>query len=97
MAETTYFCENCGTLVKSTDMSCTNCKKSFAGVRCPLCLYEGKLEEFLHGCPKCGYVEKKREPIIKKPKKTFKISYTTVAMICIIALFLVMLLYLMAI
>ncbi len=50
-----FYCESCGAEVPQNARVCTNCGKFFSSVRCPKCGKTGKTEEFIHGCPKCGY------------------------------------------
>lgn len=51
-----FFCEACGAEVKGRSESCPQCGRSFLGIRCPRCGKEGSAEEFLRGCPDCGYM-----------------------------------------
>lgn len=50
-----FFCESCGVEVNQNARVCTNCGKFFSSVRCPNCGKTGRTEEFIHGCPDCGY------------------------------------------
>ncbi len=50
-----FFCENCGSEVPENAKVCKTCGKFFISVRCPKCGATGSHEEFLNGCPKCGY------------------------------------------
>ncbi|MCQ2591637.1 MAG: zinc ribbon domain-containing protein [Treponema sp.] len=50
-----FFCENCGNEVRSKDKVCTHCGKFFSSVKCPSCGKIGNTEEFVNGCPDCGY------------------------------------------
>ena len=50
-----FYCESCGAEVPQNARVCTNCGKFFSSVKCPKCGRTGKTEEFIHGCPKCGY------------------------------------------
>lgn len=50
-----FFCENCGTEVKHDAKFCNKCGKFFYSVRCPMCGKTGNQNEFINGCPKCGY------------------------------------------
>ncbi|MGI9256693.1 MAG: zinc ribbon domain-containing protein [Salinispira sp.] len=52
-----FFCENCGSKVRSRDKICPKCGKFFYQVRCSNCNHEGAVERFLRGCPICGYRE----------------------------------------
>ncbi|MGF7108947.1 double zinc ribbon domain-containing protein [Treponema pedis] len=71
-----FFCENCGKEVKRNTRVCPHCGRFFASVRCPECNYLGSTEEFINGCPECGYAftsdsdktkksgkKKRREPV----------------------------------
>jgi len=55
MKSTKFFCENCGTEVKRNARICPTCGRFFSAVRCPVCNYTGQGEEFVRGCPNCGY------------------------------------------
>lgn len=55
MAETKFFCENCGTEVKHNAKICSKCGRFFSAVRCPCCAYMGEAALFRQGCPNCGY------------------------------------------
>jgi ssDNA-binding Zn-finger/Zn-ribbon topoisomerase 1 len=35
--------------------SCPQCGRFFASVRCPHCGFTGRDEDFVRGCPVCGY------------------------------------------
>ncbi len=50
-----FYCENCGSEVPEDDNVCPNCKKRFAGVKCPRCFFEGNAADFENGCPRCHY------------------------------------------
>ena len=50
-----FYCESCGAEVAQNARFCTNCGKFFSSVRCPKCGKTGKTEDFIHGCPDCGY------------------------------------------
>ena len=54
-AEAKFFCESCGSEVPSKAKVCPVCGKFFASVRCPKCGRTGASEEFIKGCPTCGY------------------------------------------
>ncbi len=54
-----FYCENCGSEVPEDDNVCPNCKKRFAGVKCPRCFFEGSSADFENGCPRCHYDPKK--------------------------------------
>lgn len=53
--EAKFFCESCGAQVKQNAKFCTNCGKFFSSVRCPKCGCTGRTEQFIKGCPECGY------------------------------------------
>ena len=50
-----FFCESCGAEVPQNSKVCMTCGKFFAAVRCPNCGNTGNTEDFINGCPKCGY------------------------------------------
>lgn len=50
-----FFCESCGHEVSEKAKVCNFCGKFFSSVRCPKCGNTGSTEEFIHGCPQCGY------------------------------------------
>ena len=50
-----FFCENCGSEVPENARVCKKCGKFFISVRCPKCGATGSNDDFLHGCPQCGY------------------------------------------
>ena len=50
-----FFCENCGSEVPENAKVCKTCGKFFISVRCPKCGATGSHDEFMNGCPKCGY------------------------------------------
>lgn len=56
--EAKFFCESCGSEVPSKAKVCPVCGKFFASVRCPKCGRTGVSEDFLKGCPDCGYAMK---------------------------------------
>ena len=59
-----FFCESCGAEVSQNARVCTNCGKFFSAVRCPHCGRIGRTEEFIHGCPECGYAVSPSQSII---------------------------------
>ncbi len=59
-----FFCESCGAEVAQNARVCTNCGKFFSAVRCPHCGRVGTTEEFIHGCPECGYAVPPSQSII---------------------------------
>jgi ssDNA-binding Zn-finger/Zn-ribbon topoisomerase 1 len=50
-----FFCDNCGAEVAMSAKNCPQCGRFFASVRCPKCGFTGKDEDFVRGCPACGY------------------------------------------
>ncbi|MDR2177536.1 MAG: hypothetical protein LBP20_05780 [Treponema sp.] len=50
-----FFCDNCGAEVEMSAKNCPACGRFFASVRCPKCGFTGKDEDFIRGCPVCGY------------------------------------------
>jgi predicted RNA-binding Zn-ribbon protein involved in translation (DUF1610 family) len=50
-----FFCDNCGAEVAMSAKNCPRCGRFFASVRCPKCGFSGKDEDFVRGCPACGY------------------------------------------
>jgi len=50
-----FFCESCGHEVSEKAKVCYFCGKFFSSVRCPKCGCTGNTDEFIHGCPQCGY------------------------------------------
>lgn len=50
-----FFCDNCGHEVPFNAEVCPKCKKTFSGVRCPVCQFSGPPSQFQNGCPRCGY------------------------------------------
>jgi uncharacterized membrane protein YvbJ len=50
-----FFCDNCGAEVPMAAKSCPQCGRFFASVRCPKCGFTGRDEDFVRGCPVCGY------------------------------------------
>jgi hypothetical protein len=55
MKDIRFFCERCGTEVRSKDKICQTCGSFFVQVRCPLCNFQAEANKFTHGCPSCGY------------------------------------------
>jgi predicted RNA-binding Zn-ribbon protein involved in translation (DUF1610 family) len=65
-----FFCDHCGSEVSQEATECSQCGRSFASVRCPICGFIGEGKIFNQGCPNCGYSEpsgtsepKEREPL----------------------------------
>lgn len=68
--EAKFFCECCGAEVTRNSKSCPKCGKFFASVRCPQCGRIGSNEEFVNGCPSCGYAVS--DPLkVKQNKNVF--------------------------
>lgn len=53
--EAKFFCESCGSEVPRKSKTCPMCGKFFASVRCPQCGRTGSNDDFINGCPTCGY------------------------------------------
>lgn len=53
--EAKFFCESCGSEVPRNSRTCPECGKFFASVRCPKCGKTGTNDDFIKGCPSCGY------------------------------------------
>lgn len=53
--EAKFFCESCGNEVPRNSKTCPSCGKFFASVRCPHCGRTGSNDDFINGCPTCGY------------------------------------------
>jgi len=56
MRKMKFYCESCGARIKLTDKVCPKCGINFEGIKCARCGYEGSEEEFINGCPECGYL-----------------------------------------
>lgn len=72
--KTSFYCDNCGSLVAANASNCPTCGRYFSAVKCPKCEYTGALREFTEGCPVCGYMtttqaENQEEQKPKQPKK----------------------------
>jgi predicted amidophosphoribosyltransferase len=65
-----YFCENCGAEVKRDAKVCPECGRFFASVKCPQCGHIGQVDEFVSGCPVCGY----SDPAKGNAAQTHKVS-----------------------
>ena len=55
-AKREFVCQNCGKTVPANKGKCPHCGRFFKGVRCPKCFYIGESDDFLKGCPSCGYL-----------------------------------------
>ncbi len=51
-----FICENCKNAVTTAEPACPHCGALFFGVKCPQCNYSGKIDFFVTGCPRCGFV-----------------------------------------
>jgi len=69
-----FVCQNCGKAVPANTGRCPHCGRFFKGVRCPKCHYVGESNDFLKGCPSCGYLgdEAVNEDISGLKKKSKK-------------------------
>lgn len=50
-----FYCETCGREVPVDVDECPYCGMHFYGVMCPRCGKSGPANEFINGCPRCGY------------------------------------------
>lgn len=64
--ETRFFCEGCGNDVPFNTEVCPYCGRIFLDVKCPICGVTGTTQQFLNGCPSCGFMSPAGE-IKKKP------------------------------
>lgn len=53
--EAKFFCQCCGAEVPRKSKFCPKCGKFFAAVLCPNCGHTGNTQDFINGCPQCGY------------------------------------------
>ncbi len=67
-----FFCENCSNEVKRNTRVCPHCGRFFASVKCPQCYHEGASDDFLGGCPSCGYAVNTGSPSSKNSSKKKK-------------------------
>ena len=58
-----FFCENCGKDVQEQDTVCSHCGAFFVALRCPRCAFQAKSHRFVHGCPNCGYLSDRLDPL----------------------------------
>lgn len=56
---TRFYCENCGKEVEESHDICPHCGAFFTAIKCPKCGFRGKLHQFDHGCPRCGYLSER--------------------------------------
>lgn len=75
---TKFFCENCGNEVKRNTKICPHCGRFFASVKCPSCYYIGNTDEFINGCPSCGYAVNSNAEKNTKEYRDQKIKETSV-------------------
>ena len=66
--EAKFFCQCCGSEVPRKSKFCPKCGKFFASVLCPNCGHTGKTEDFINGCPECGYAVGKENQNISQTK-----------------------------
>ncbi|MBN1696000.1 MAG: zinc ribbon domain-containing protein [Spirochaetales bacterium] len=73
-----FLCEGCGMQVPFDAASCPYCHKEFKAVRCPVCGLVGRPEQFLSGCPSCGYLMSNELslPPSRRKKKKKRMKYT---------------------
>jgi ssDNA-binding Zn-finger/Zn-ribbon topoisomerase 1 len=64
-----FLCESCGKQVSYKTPRCPYCGRFFSAVVCPRCLHSGKPEDFLSGCPECGYLSSSSTGLLKKKGK----------------------------
>jgi uncharacterized membrane protein YvbJ len=69
----TFYCESCGKKVHHRDNICPHCGKFFSKVKCPVCGMTGTSEQFLQGCPQCGYMAEK--PFDLENSEYFETAY----------------------
>jgi len=50
-----FYCETCGREVPVDVEECPYCGMKFYGVMCPRCGKSGHANDFINGCPRCGY------------------------------------------
>ncbi len=65
-----FFCENCGSEVRSSARFCPKCGKFFAAVRCPQCGKMGSPSIFKRGCPRCHYAMTDSDSSAETGRKT---------------------------
>ena len=61
--EARFFCENCNKEVENNARFCKYCGKFFVSVRCPECGKVGNHNDFVNGCPRCGYAQKQKNEL----------------------------------
>lgn len=67
-----FYCESCGEQVPINVERCSNCRRVFFAVMCPLCKFEALPREFRYGCPSCGYMSRRMKIKIKEKSRTEK-------------------------
>ena len=50
-----FYCGTCGREVPVNVEECPYCGMQFYGVMCPRCGKNGPANDFINGCPRCGY------------------------------------------
>ncbi len=95
-----FVCQNCGKNVPPRTERCPHCGRFFKGVRCPNCHYIGVADDFLKGCPSCGYLgnteesggsasHEKKQPPKKEFPAWFYLSSLGILTAAIIALIII--------
>lgn len=59
-----FFCEHCKQEVSARDKVCPHCGRFFSEVRCPRCGFTGEGKLFYDGCPNCGYLSSRSNPLM---------------------------------
>ncbi len=96
-----FYCENCKNEVKANARVCPHCGRWFTAVKCPQCSYTAGGEEFVRGCPRCGYNGKDlRDPAdlvditnefgLHKPKKRSNTAFFPIAAVTLVVAFIVL-------
>ncbi|MBN1410498.1 MAG: hypothetical protein JW969_06610 [Spirochaetales bacterium] len=68
MGKTRFLCEFCGREVPYNIEECPFCGKVFTAVKCPVCHKTGTPEQFMNGCPRCGYMTPQAEEFARPEK-----------------------------
>ncbi len=58
-----FLCESCQSEVPFNAEVCPTCGKIFSAVKCPVCGLESEPQTFETGCPRCGYMSPKMNPV----------------------------------
>lgn len=69
-----FFCDHCSKEVKRDTMICPHCGSFFVNVRCPSCGFTSTSDDFIAGCPECGYALEQDESKKTSKKKNKKAS-----------------------